>query len=393
MSDFLKPPVQKVDVSKITLSKPSCCGPEPKNVPCCGPSVVPSYKFDPPTSVGTVNSKSGSIPRVGTQWLVGDWLGAMKVRLGFGRMKYGIQPGLYAVGSPTEESPVLVSANYKLSFDHLRSRIGQTDAWILVIDTKAVNVWCAAGKGTFGTDEIVNRIKAARLDQVVSHRKVIVPQLGAPGVAGHLVKKATGFQVVFGPVEASDLPPFLSAGMKATGEMRTKQFPIQERAVLIPLEFVEALKLVLGLSVAFWVISGLSSSVDFLSGAISSGNLSVASLVAALIAGTVLFPIVLPYLPGRAFALKGLWLAVPGSLVVLYAGGLDWSSWSVRLEGASWLFMVSALVTYMTMNFTGATTYTNPSGVKKEMRVAVPLQIVGASLGLILWIGARFAAS
>jgi len=150
---------------------------------------------------------------------------------------------------------------------------------------------------------------------------------------------------------------------------------------------------VLGLSVAFWVISGLSSSVDFLSGAMSSGNLSVASLVAALIAGTVLFPIVLPYLPGRAFALKGLWLAVPGSLVVLYAGGLDWSSWSVRLEGASWLFMVSALVTYMTMNFTGATTYTNPSGVKKEMRVAVPLQIVGASLGLILWIGARFAAS
>ena len=77
-------------------------------------------------------------------------------------MDYRVEPGLYAVGSPTADSPVLVSANYKMSFDRLRSALPGVDAWILVLDTKGINVWCAAGKGTFGTDELVRRIEAAR---------------------------------------------------------------------------------------------------------------------------------------------------------------------------------------------------------------------------------------
>ena len=66
-------------------------------------------------------------------------------------MNYKVDPGLYAIGNPNERSPVLVTANYKMSFDNLREALPGRDAWILVLDTRGINVWCAAGKGTFGT--------------------------------------------------------------------------------------------------------------------------------------------------------------------------------------------------------------------------------------------------
>jgi hypothetical protein len=72
-------------------------------------------------------------------------------RWGINRMGHRVEPGLYRLGNPAPESPVFTSANYTLSFDALRSALAGNDAWILVLDTKGINVWCAAGKGTFGT--------------------------------------------------------------------------------------------------------------------------------------------------------------------------------------------------------------------------------------------------
>ena len=136
------------------------------------------------------------------------------------RNRYAVAPGLYATGRPGPHSAVLVTANYKFSFDHLRRALHGIDAWVLVLDTGGVNVWCAAGKGTFGTGELVRRIEAVGLERVVQHRHVIVPQLGAPGVAAHEVQRATRFRVHFGPVRASDIPAYLDAGLEATPEMR-----------------------------------------------------------------------------------------------------------------------------------------------------------------------------
>ena len=81
-----------------------------------------------------------------------------QARFGWKRMRHIVQPGLYALGSPNPDSPVFVTANYTLSFDALRSALPGWDAFILVLDTKGVNVWCAAGEHTFGTAELVSRI-------------------------------------------------------------------------------------------------------------------------------------------------------------------------------------------------------------------------------------------
>ena len=110
-------------------------------------------------------------------------------------------------------------------------------AWILVLDTKGVNVWCAAGKGTFGTKELVHQIKAYEIDKIISHKNIIVPQLGATGVAAHEVKSITGFHVIYGPVLAKDINAFVLAGLKATSGMRKIKFPLKERIKLIPVDF------------------------------------------------------------------------------------------------------------------------------------------------------------
>ena len=123
-----------------------------------------------------------------------DRWGTFKVRWGVGRMNYKVDPGLYALGEPDADSPVLVTANYKLSFDALRSALPGRNFWILVVDTDGINVWCAAGKGTFSTEELVSRIESSGLAQLVSHRRLIVPQLAAPGVAAHRVRELSRIQ-------------------------------------------------------------------------------------------------------------------------------------------------------------------------------------------------------
>ena len=111
---------------------------------------------------------------------------------------------------------------------------------MLVIDTGGINVWCAAGKGTFGTVEIVKKIQSVDLESLVKHRKIMLPQLGAPGVHAHLIKKATGFSVLFGPIYARDIKAYLEAGYKSTPEMRCVRFPLKDRIVLTPMELVPA---------------------------------------------------------------------------------------------------------------------------------------------------------
>ena len=117
-------------------------------------------------------------------------------------------------------------------------------------------MWCAAGKGTFGTEELVRRIESSGLEHIVAHRQLILPQLSGPGVAAHQVKKLSGFKVIYGPIKAADLPVFLDAGLKATPDMRRKTFTVRERIVLIPVELVNALKWSLIILPIFFFLGG-----------------------------------------------------------------------------------------------------------------------------------------
>jgi hypothetical protein len=307
-------------------------------------------------------------------------------------MTYTIDPGLYALGRPNEHSPVLVTANYKMSFDRLREALPGMNAWILVLDTKGINVWCASGKGTFGTEELVGRVESNGLSRVVAHRELILPQLSGPGIAAHLVKKLSGFKVVYGPIRAVDLPAFMERGRNATPAMRRKSFPMGERGVLIPVELVGAMKVGLIVLPILFLLGGLGGPAGFWSNALDFGLFADIAFFSAIIAGAVLTPLLLPWLPGRAFSLKGFTMGVIAAALL---GAFHWASlgtWQGRVETVSWFFIVSAVSAYLGMNFTGASTYTSISGVKKEMRWAVPMEIGACAVGLGLWLGSRFMA-
>jgi acetyl-CoA decarbonylase/synthase complex subunit gamma len=312
------------------------------------------------------------------------------VRWGVGRNGYKVDPRLYAVGDPTPDSPVLVTANYKLSFDRLRSQLSGRDAFVLVLDTKGVNVWCAAGKGTFGTSELVKRVEQVRLAEVVSHHRLILPQLGATGVSAHEVRDRTGWRVTYGPVRAEDLPAFLDARMKATPEMRRVRFSLADRATVVPVELAGSAKYLFLVAAAFLLLSGLGAGGYAVDRIPVVGIKSVLLLLTAYLAGAAVAPALLPWIPGAAFSFKGAFLGLAAALAVIagvWSGPGGFDNW---VEAGSWLLLAPAIASFLAMNFTGASTFTSLSGVRREMRVAVPLQIAAASAGVIMWIAGRF---
>ena len=305
-------------------------------------------------------------------------------------MHYAIEPGLYALGKPGKQSPVLVTANYKMSFDKLRNALPGWNLWILVLDTKGINVWCSAGKGTFGTTELVNRIESSGLAQIVSHRELILPQLAGPGIAAHEVKRLSGFKVIYGPIRAIDLPSFFDTGFKVTPEMRLKTFTTRERVILIPVELVEAMKtgfIVIG---AFFFLTILGRMGSGWADGLKHGLFSAAAILTAIFAGAVLSPLLLPWLPGRAFSIKGLSIGFVAAVILLATRWSEWITLGGRIEMAAWLLLIPAISAFLAMNFTGASILTSLSGVRKEMRWAVPFQIGAALVGLILWVGSNF---
>jgi hypothetical protein len=256
-----------------------------------------------------------------------------------------------------------------------------------VLETYGVNVWCAAGKGTFGTDELVRRIFATHLVDFVDHSVLVVPQLGATGVAAHTVRELTGFRVVFGPIRSRDIRAFLDAGMKATDEMRTVTFTLAERIVLAPVELVGALRWpFIAIPFALAAVSGFGPRLYSLTGLASRGPAAAAAYGLGLLGGAVLVPALLPWLPGRAFALKG---AVAGGLL---GAGLAWLGQASPLAAIASVLCAAAVSSFLGMQFTGSTPYTSPSGVEYELRRWIPIQAVAAAIGLVAWIASAFMA-
>lgn len=333
---------------------------------------------------GFVETASGRFALIETTMAPRDTLGTWKARWGISRMDYRVPPGLYGVGTPSGMSPVFVTANYKMSFDMLRRELSSLDAWVMVIDTLGINVWCAAGKGTFGTEEIIKRIGTTGLSRVVSHRTLILPQLGAPGVAAHEVRTRSGFKVIYGPVRACDIKAFLNGGMKATGKMRVVEFPFTNRLCLTPIELVGTLKPLALIAVAVFIAH--------LTGLITASFSNIYPFIGAIIVGAVLTPTLLPWIPVRAFSAKGWLTGVLWTLAVLYLKGGTAEQYGA-FGSAALLLILPAISAFLALNFTGASTYTSLSGVKREMKFAVPAMIISALAGTALWLVGLFTGN
>jgi hypothetical protein len=353
------------------MSKSNCCGDQEN---CCSEESSTCCGETESWVCGEITTTEGEIPVVSARLIFKDTLGTWKVRWGIGRMNYKISPGLYVVGNPDTTSLVLVSANYKLTFDKLRKEIDGLNVWLLILDTKGVNVWCAAGKGTFGTDELVSHISETGLSKIVLSGALILPQLSATGVSAHEVKRQTGFLVIYGPVRARDIKDFIAGGFKATREMRTVEFTTWDRLVLTPVELLGAIKTSLYVFGVLFLLN-LFAVRQF-------GLYDFIAYAGSALVGTVITPVLLPIIPGRAFSWKG-WLL-----------GLCWTAWLLcfskgfvsgsPLLSIGYLLLMPSVSAYFAINFTGSSTYTSFSGVIKEMKTAIPLMACSSFLGSAL---------
>ncbi len=313
------------------------------------------------------------IKTVTTDLSLNDHLDHFLARFACNRMGHKVTPGLYAVGLPADDSPVFVTANYTLSFDALRKNLSNLNCYILVLDTKGVNVWCAAGEGTFGTDELVRRVEAASLYDLVNHKKLILPQLGAPGIVAHEVKKRTGFKVLYGPVRACDIAEYMKTGT-ATEEMRRVRFPFYDRLILTPVELVLVLPYVFIVAAVLYFVAG---------------PVPAFSAVAAVLAGAFLTPVLLPLIPFRDFSAKGFFVgvlvAVPFALLALLADCCS-HLWVKIGWATAYLLLIPAVSAFLALNFTGSTTFTSMSGVKREIFKYTRVMAYMFGTGLLLMI-------
>ncbi len=334
-----------------------------------------------------IKTDAGLIPIIKPKLGKDDLFSSFYVRCGINRYKYTVAPGLYAIGKPDKNCEVLVTANFKLTFDHLRKELTNISAWILVLDTKGINVWCAAGKGTFSTRELVKRIKGCSLEKIVDHKRIIVPQLGATGISARNVKKQSGFRVIYGPIRANDIPGFLENDKKADKKMRQVTFNLYERFILTPVEVQIVLKPALITALILFIISGFGPGIFSFSMAWERGVVSFLALTAGIFSGAFVTPVLLPFIPSKEFALKGI---ITGSIFAILLMVIMSSAIS-GLAGFLALFLFSVTISsFLAMNFTGTTPFTSPSGVEKEMKRYIPVQLVCLVISSGLWIYSAF---
>ncbi len=334
-------------------------------------------------TVGTLETRAGLIQQISTDLSRADYWEHVRCRISAFRDNYIVRPGLYAVGTPDKDSDILVSANYKLSFDALRKELKGLNVWILVLDTKGINVWCAAGKGTFGTSELLKLISLTKLNEIVDHRRLIVPQLGAPGISAHKVQKASGFRIHYGPVRAEDIGAYIAAGYKATREMRTVTFPLIDRLILTPMEINPAMKKFYPwYALAMLAIFGLQSGGIFFKDAIVGGLPFLLLGLISVLAGALFTPVLLPFIPFRSFAVKG-WIAgILSTFLTIRVTALFSQSYTALLMFTYLFFPLAS--SYIALQFTGSTTFTGMSGVKKELKIGIPIYVFSAAVSVIL---------
>ena len=358
----------------------------PPPPPASSSNERPGYRLLPFVA-GFIDTPAGPVPRVATALTPADRIGAAAVRCGIGRNRYAIAPGLYAVGAASADSPVLVTANYKLTFDTLRRELAGVDAWVLVLDTRGVNVWCAAGKNLFSHDELALRVQRTRLERVVRHRRLDPAPARGTGVSARQVRKKCGFEVGLGARSGQGHPGFSAqrdagragdapgdvhlrrtSGARAGGAVLSAQAHGRHPG-----------------SALFYVRHRRGNLL--VDTAWARGLSAAAAYAAGVFAGAVATPALLPWIPGRAFALKGALTgtAVGALLIFFLRAGLH------AAELSALLVLASAVSSYLAMNFTGSTPFTSPSGVEKEMRRAIPLQAGALLVFVLAWVGSAFA--
>ncbi|MFW9982498.1 MAG: hypothetical protein ACFFE3_11345, partial [Candidatus Thorarchaeota archaeon] len=307
-----------------------------------------------------------------------------------------INPGLYRVGTPSEDSPIVVTANYELTYFTVMRALNKdgVDAWVLVCDTNGINVWCAARGIHFDTDDVVEMIHLTHLDEVVTHREIILPQLSAAGMDTKEIRRRTGFRARYGPVRIHDLNEWLELEKPKPKprEMATVTFNLRERMEQTVAHIPFLLAVLLGRPLAIFlgalfivnIITMLF--VQFVSAQILSISLSILLLIVqifiALFGNAFVLGLIFPILPskGNSFYRRGLGLAaitLPIAFVLMLIIGAHWTEYIL------WSIAQFTIAVTLTMDWSGMTSVSDPKVIEREY----PYMIYTLQVGIVMIVG------
>jgi len=167
-------------------------------------------------------------------------------------LPFRCKTGLIKTGNPDRNSPVFLTCNYHLTVERVKRALKGIDAYLLVANSRGINVWCAATGGLFTNHHVISVLKVSGVEGLVDHRNLILPQLAATGVEAHVIRERAGWKVIWGPVYAKDIPAFIRNELKKTPTMREVEFPLRHRiemavAWAFPISVILAL-----IMVGFW---------------------------------------------------------------------------------------------------------------------------------------------
>jgi ubiquinone/menaquinone biosynthesis C-methylase UbiE len=273
-----------------------------------------------------------------------------------------MRPGLYRIGRPGSDSPVLVTGNFDLTVRRVVRGVQGHDCYLLVADSRGINVWCAAGGGHLNADKVITSVKRSGLGDLVRHRRLILPQLCANGVEGRRVEEATGWHVLWGPTRADDIPAYLARGRRKTDSMRLVAFPLMDR---------------LEMSAVMWLFMAPLLALLML-------ILDRRSIIPALLSLLVLFVVTAslwPRIPGYQGTTKGLFLAATCVALTLLL--------SVTVQPLpprrvfNWAVGLTALSLFVAADFQGADPRRRGGEVEQLPKIA-PLELaLGAAYLLV----------
>jgi acetyl-CoA decarbonylase/synthase complex subunit gamma len=289
------------------------------------------------------------------------------------RRTYALAPGLYYAGPHYDrESPLLVTANYGLSvYLLLRALAGRT-ARVLIVDTDGINVWCAAGKGRFSHREILRQLDRYPPELLSAHKrpKLILPKLAMAGVRLKALRDR-GLRPIVGPVHARDLPAWLDAPPLRNCREDRVVFGLRARAFTWLPGLVQSTHYSLAVIACMF---GLSLLFSF------SVPLGVVAIVALT---TTAYPLLFPWLPGRRFAVKGLWL---GAAVAVASSGLHALAAPSPIALAATGLFCLAFALFFGLSYTGNSAVSNYTRVRQETARFLPLTVGLFVISLSLWI-------
>jgi hypothetical protein len=185
----------------------------------------------------------------------------------------------------------------------VRELDSHVDCWLIIANSRGINVWCAAGGGHFTADDVISAIKTSGVHEVVDHHALILPQICANGVHGWRIREETGWGAHWGPVRARDVPAYLATGCKKTDAMRRVTFPLRDRLEMTVVSTIFFGLLLTIPLIIFWPhLLGLT--------------------LGALVVQALAFGVFLPLIPGHDGLVKGIFLVAATVLVVILWGQL-----------------------------------------------------------------------